>query len=208
MRTSLSRMACFAFPFLLANLPAASPSQPSRDKNAVYYAGGVAFVTDGSFANGACFRVAGRVDAPGFFENLKRTENVRGATFRRGTETVTQFPDKLYLSYVIRDHPCDPGYRQEGTRIYLTREMMRTVQLSLYWKNGVDLRPINDSKEISSSVEAVVPYAKALAAELPKRLEWSWEWEVPSAGVPLTDSLVLILRTPDSRIAARVAARL
>jgi hypothetical protein len=31
---------------------------------------------------------------------------------------------------------------------------------------------------------------------------------VPSAGVPLTDDLVVLLRNPDGRIAARVAARL
>ncbi len=208
MHTALSRIISSAFSILLVSLPTASLSQPSREKNAVYYAGGVPFKTDGSLENGVCFRVTGRVDAPDFFETLKRTENARGATFKRGAETVTQFPDKIFLSYVIRDHPCDPTFQQEGVRVYLTREMMHTIQLSLYWKNGMDLRPINDTKELSSSIEAIVPYAKALAGELPKRFEWSWELEVPSAGVPLTDSLVLIFRTPDGRIAARVAARL
>jgi hypothetical protein len=208
MRTVLFRLACLAFSILLVGLPIASFSQPSRQKDAVDYNGSLPFLTDGSLGNGACFRVAGKVDAPGFFENLKRMRGIPGAPFHRGGETVTHFPEKLFLSYVIRDYPCDPGYRQEGTRTYLTREMMRGIQLSLYWKSGVDLRPIKDSKEISSSVEAIVPYAKALARELPKRFEWSWELEVPSAGVPLTDSLVLIFRTLDGRIAARVAARL
>jgi len=174
----------------------------------MYYGGGVPFLTDGSLANGACFRVAGRVDAPDFFENLKRTENAQGAVFSRGTETVTQFPEKLLLYVVIRDHPCDPKFQQDEPRVYLTREMMSTMQLSLYWKNGVDLQPVKDSKKIASSVEAIAPYAKDLATELPKRFEWSWEWEIRSAGVPLNDSLVLIFRTPDGRIAARVAARL
>jgi hypothetical protein len=208
MRTALFRLAWLALSILLVGLPTDSLSQPSRDKNAVYYNGGLPLLTDGSFANGACFRVAGRVEAPSFFENLKRMKNTPGAPFRRGAETITAFPDKIFLSYVVRDHPCNPGYQQEGTRTYLTREMMRNIQLSLYWKSGVDLRPIKDSKEISSSVDVIVPYAKALAAELPKRFEWSWELEVPSAGVPLTDSLVLIFRTLDGRIAARVAARL
>ena len=208
MRTIFARIACFALSIPLVSLPAASFSQSGRDKNAAYYGRGILFETDGSLANGACFRVAGRVNAPGFFEHLKRTENARGATFSRGAETVTQFPDNLFLYYVIRDRPCDPRFRQEGTRIYLTREMISAVQLSLYWKNGVDLRPAEDSKEIYSSVEAIAPYAKALAAELPKRFEWTWELELPSTGVPLTDSLVLIFRTPDGRIAARVAARL
>jgi hypothetical protein len=208
MRTVSARLACFALSILLVNWPTASLSRPSRDKNAVNYDGGIFFETDGSLSNGACFRVAGRVHSREFFENLKRIDNAQGVTFRRGVQTVTHFPDKIIVCYIIRDHPCDPRFRQEETRVYLTREMMSTVRLSLYWKNGVDLRPIRDSKELSSSVEAVVPYAKALAAELPKRFEWSWVSEVPSAGVPLTDSLVLIFRTPNGRIAARVAARL
>jgi len=201
-------MACFAVAILLTSLPTASHSQKSRDKNAVYYNGGVTFATDGSLANGACFRVAGKVEANDFFENLKRTETARGSVFSRGTETVTEFPDKLILSFFIRDYPCDPRFQQEGARVYLTREMMSAMRLFLYWKKGVDLRPVQGSKKISSSVEAVVPYAKGLEGELPKRFEWSWELEVSSAGVPLTDSLVLVFRTPDGRIAARVAARL
>jgi hypothetical protein len=39
-------------------------------------------------------------------------------------------------------------------------------------------------------------------------LEWDYELDVPSAGIPLTDSLVLIVRRDDGRIAARVAARM
>jgi hypothetical protein len=45
-------------------------------------------------------------------------------------------------------------------------------------------------------------------ADLPERLVWSFEFSVTGAGVPLTDSLVLIFREPDGRIAARVAARM
>jgi hypothetical protein len=37
---------------------------------------------------------------------------------------------------------------------------------------------------------------------------WTYELAIPSAEVPVTDSLVLIFRTPDGRIAARVAARM
>jgi hypothetical protein len=208
MGTFIAKLTCCAAAILLGSWPTALLSRTPREKNAVYYGAGVPFLTDGSLANGACFRVGGRVDASDFFENLKRTENAQGAVFSRGTETVTQFPKKVNLYVVIRDHPCDPKFQQPEPHVYLTREMMSTMQLSLYWKNGVELQPVRDIKKISSSVEAITPYAKELAAELPKRFEWSWEWEVPSAGVPLTDSLVLIFRTPDGHIAARVAARL
>ena len=61
---------------------------------------------------------------------------------------------------------------------------------------------------IHFSVDPIQPYATSLASELPKRYLWSYELGIPSAGVPLSDSLVLVFRTSDGRIAARLAARL
>jgi hypothetical protein len=70
------------------------------------------------------------------------------------------------------------------------------------------LRPVKNIKLLDARVDRINPYATALAAELPRRYEWSYEMSVPSDGVSLSDSLVFVLRTPDGRIAARVAARL
>ena len=85
---------------------------------------------------------------------------------------------------------------------------MSSMKLSLYWKHGVDLRPAGKITLVRSSIDPIEPYAKELAAELPKRYLWSYELGIPSTGVPLTDSLVLIFRANDGHIVARVAARL
>ena len=47
------------------------------------------------------------------------------------------------------------------------------------------------------------PYATELASELHEKLEWMYEFIIPSKGVPLTDGLVLIVRREDGHIAAR-----
>jgi hypothetical protein len=188
--------------------PAASVGQTRRDKSVWNYDGGVVFVTDGSLPNGACFRVSGDVNAGEFFDNLKRVDDDRGTMFRRGSETVSEFPQALDVSFAIRDHPCTPGLREIAPSTYLTREMMGHLQLSIYWKRGVDLRAVKNVMEVEARVERITPYAKELAAELPQRFEWSYQLAVPSAGVPLTDSLVFVFRTAEGRIAARVAARL
>jgi hypothetical protein len=210
MGTAFSKTGCLAFSILFACLPCTSLSQPSRGKDkAVWnYDGGILFETDGSLSNGICFRVAGRVTSPEFFDNLKRIEDSQGTVFRRGLETVTHFPDELFVSFLIHDRPCTSEVQPAASRTYLTREMMRTMQLSVYWKRGVDLRPVKNVTEVRSAVEPIAPYAKTLAAELPERFEWFHELAIPGTGVPLTDSLVLIFRTPDGHIAARVAARL
>jgi ketosteroid isomerase-like protein len=72
----------------------------------------------------------------------------------------------------------------------------------------VDLRPAKNIKTLSARIDRINPYAASLATELPRRYEWSYELKIPSAGVPLTDSLAFVFRTADGRIAARVAARL
>src|SRR5713226_5874415 len=207
------KSAVFAFLALASMAPSASTRQTQRDKSVWRYDGGIIFATDGSLPNGVCFRVSGGVDAPEFFVNLKRINDERGSVFRRGTETVTHFPGELLLSFDIHDQPCKPGLREVEARTYLTPEMMSTLRLSFYWKRGMELRPVKNITEVRSSIEPIVPYAANLASELPKRFEWSYQLAVPSRGVPLTDSLVLIFRTndgrtPDGRIAARVAARL
>lgn len=193
--------------FLLL-VPAASTGQFKRDKNIWNYDGGIIFATDGALPNGVCFRVSGDVNAADFFNNLKRVDDAHGTVFRRGTEPVSEFPETLDVSFSIRDEPCTPGAREVAPRTYLTREMMSRLQLSIYWKHGVDLRPVKDVKEVETRLERIVPYARGLAAELPVRFEWSYLLTVPSARVPLTDSLVFVFRTNEERVAARVAARL
>lgn len=188
--------------------PAAPLKQSGRDKSVWNYDGGVIFATDGSLPNGVCFRVNGEVNAGEFFEHLKRVDNEHGTVFLRGTETVSEFPHALDVVFAIRDEPCTPGLREIAPRTYLTREMMSHLQLSIYWKHGVDLRPVKDVTEVETRVERITPYAKELAAELPQRFEWSYQLAVPSSGVPLTDSLVFVFRTDRERIVARVAARL
>ncbi len=179
-----------------------------RDKTVWNYEGGVLFETDGSLPTGVCFRIYGIMNADRFFDALKRIDTDSGTQFLRGTETVTKFPDSVTVAFSIRDQLCPPGMQQVGTRKYMTQKMIDELRLSLYWKHGVELRPVKGAKEIESRVERIQPYATSLAGELPARYEWTFEFVVPSAGVPLMDSLAFVFRTPDGKIAARVAARL
>ena len=214
MGANLSRITCLALAGFFVLLATAGPSQkktkqPKKAESKVEnYYGGVFLVGDGGIPSGPCFRINGRVTSAGFFNELKSYGTDDGTIFRLGTNEVTQFPDKLLLSLLIHDQPCSTGLQPVGTGAYLTQEAMSSLKLSLYWKHGVDLRPAGRITLVRSSVDPIEPYAKDLAAELPKRYLWSYELGIPSGGVPLTDSLVLIFRALDGHIVARVAARL
>ena len=193
---------------LFACLPALSaPAAVAREKNVWSYDGGVILETDGSISGGPCFRVAGRISAPQFFDNLKRFDTPEGVAFRRGADKVQTFPDQLTLGFIVRDHPCSIDLQNIATHGYLTRSQMSSLKLSLYWKRGVEMRPVMHAEPKYFSIDPIKVQAVG-RVDMPERLVWSFEFSVPASGVPLTDSLVLIFREADGRIAARVAARM
>ncbi len=181
-----------------------------REKQHVWnYDGGVFFVTDGAIEGGPCFRLSGRLTAPEFFNGLKRIDRLNADTvFLRGSRVVTQFPDELRLQFVVFDFPCNVGEKASTERKHLTREDVSSLHLALYWKRGVDMRPAENVTVAGFSVNPLVPPELAHEHHLQERLEWTYVFLVPSQGVPLTDSLVLVVRNREGRMAARVAARL
>ncbi len=189
-----------ATPFLAA--------PPNHEKTVWNYDGGLQMMTDGSLASGPCFRINGRATAPGYFDHLRRVDTDSGTFIHRGNDIVTEFPAALHLSFVMYDFPCDNQFQNTGTRTYLTLAIVNTLRLSFYWKHGMTMRPANGVVPKHFETLRLVPYAAELSEQLPERFEWIFEFELPSAGVPVTDSLVVVLRTPDGHIAARAAARM
>jgi hypothetical protein len=207
-----------AFPSLavLLLLAAIAPSlcaqtkheKPKHEKTVWNFDGGISLITDGSLPNGPCFRMTGRVFAPKFFENLKRVDSELGTVYRRGNDVVSVFPEKLQLSFMIYDMPCSDQIRVTGTRVYLTRALMDSLRLSFFWKHGMYLRPARGIQPKLMEARPVPAYAQGLAKDLPEKYEWSFEFDVPSENVPVTDSLVILVRAANGYVAARVAARM
>jgi hypothetical protein len=214
MRFAGSKTVKFVASFFVFAIPAGSSQLAKKNKHVGHvediwnYDAGVFFVTDGSLHNGVCFRVNGRMTSDNFFNGLKRIDTNQTTIFQRGKEVLTKFPDSVTVAFTIHDELCPAEDQQSGSREYLTQKMLSDLRLSIYWKHGVELQPAKGAKEIDARVDRIKPYAASLAAELPPRYEWSYELMVPSAGVPLSDSLAFVFRTPDGRIAARVSARL
>lgn len=204
---TINRITCSTLAAFLL-VPALATPAPARRKQVWDYSGGVYFKTDGAIPNGPCLRISGRITG-GFFEHLKRVDDARGTEFLRGTERVTQFPEQILLQFAIRDFPCPQELKSGAAAAsHLTAELMRPLRLSFYWKRGLELRPIKGIARKDFHLERIEPYAAQTDSGQPERLLWSYEFVVPSAGVPLTDHLVLVLREQDGRIVARVAARL
>jgi hypothetical protein len=208
----LGRPLTLAFAALLALSPAIASSAlaaPASQRSTWNYDGGLLIITDGEIGTGPCFRLSGRVTAPSFFLNLRRDDSKSGTIFHRGHDIVTEFPDKLHVSFVLYDTPCDYSLRQAGTRVFLTRAMVSTLRLSFYWKHGLKLRPAAGVLPGHFETHRIMPdRVDPAVADLPEMFEWYFEFDVPSEGVPVSDSLVVILHQPGGKIAARAAARM
>jgi hypothetical protein len=180
----------------------------SEPRNILNFDGGIFFETDGSLSSVTCFRLQGRVTAPQFFDRFLRIDDADGTHYQSGVGTVTEFPDELRLIFRIYDEPCPAQLQHLSPREYLTPEILGTLRMALYWKHGVELRPLNTFTKKFSTVIPIQPYNTMSSEELPARYEWSYEFTLPGTGVPLTDSLIIVLQTADGRVAARVAGRL
>jgi hypothetical protein len=170
--------------------------------------GGILFRTEGEVSALTCFRLDGRATAPHFFDDFKRIDSEQGTEYRSAKENVTEFPEQLHVSFTMYDIACDSRMQPPSPRKYMTQEMMKSLRFSFYWKRGIELRHIDNLIREAALAEALEPYNTASKEELPQRFQWYLKFTIPSAGVPLTDRLVLIIRTPEGRTAARVAARL
>jgi hypothetical protein len=177
-------------------------------KQVLNFDGGIVFATEGGLSEMTCFQLTGRATAPVFFDDFKRIDDESGTEYRSAQKVVTEFPEELHVSFVMFDIPCKKQALEPTPRRYLTQEMMKSLRFSFYWKRGIELRHIDNLKQEAAAAEPVEPYNTESKEELPKRYRWFVDLAIPSAGVPLADRLVLIIRTPDGHKAARVAARL
>jgi hypothetical protein len=170
--------------------------------------GGVFFATDGHLENGSCFRLTGQVTAEDFFDGLRRIDTDDGTSYFLRNQPVTEFPDELNVTLHLLDAPCGLDLRDTAVRPPITPEIMSTLRLNFYWKEGVALRPVESSKRTAASVKRLTPYASQAAAELAPRFQWNYSFTIQSGGVPLGNDLVFIIENENHKIAARTAARL
>src|SRR5690348_12447771 len=168
--------------------------------------GGVFFATDGHLPNGSCFRLSGQMNAPDFFDGLRRVDSEEGTSYYLRSQAVTEYPGEVQIVIRLLDFPCSLDLKDTAVRPPITREIMATLRLNFYWKQGVHMRPVEESKRTAAEVRRIGTFAAGPAAddELAPRYEWSYAFTVNSENVPLTNDLVLIITGQDGKIAARV----
>ena len=206
-RRSLISLSFAGLLFISAPVRSGSPDPP-HDRTTWNYDGGLLMVTDGAVQDGPCFHLFGRLTADEFFTNLRRVDTTTGTLYKRGNVVITEFPEVMNLSIVLFDRPCSDGLEVTGSPTFLSKAVIGSFHLGFSWKRGMAMRPVHGVSLKSADAQLVSPYAEQLAEKLPKKYEWIFQFSVPGKGIPVTDSLVLVIYSADGHIVARVAARL
>src|SRR5262244_3268018 len=90
--------------------------------------GGVFFATDGHLPNGSCFRLSGQLNAPDFFDGLRRVDSEEGTAYYLRDRLVTEYPDEVQIVIHLMDFPCTLDLKDTNARPPITREMMATLR--------------------------------------------------------------------------------
>src|ERR1700751_2872891 len=153
---------------------AAKPARPGK-RTVWNLDGGVFFATDGHLPSGSCFPLQGQLMAPEFFYGLRRVDTEEGSNYRQRDKVVTEYPDQVEIVLHLLDYPCSPDLKDTTARPPITREMMSTLRLNFFWKEGVHMRPVEDTRRVAASVRRIGSYATGAAAEeLAPRFEWDY----------------------------------
>jgi len=171
--------------------------------------GGVFFSTDGHMQNGSCFRLNGSLNEPDFFNGLRRVDTDKGSSYLLHDKPVAEYPEQVEVTIHLLDSPCGIDLKDVAVRPPITPELLRSLRMQFFWKEGVVMQPVETVHRTAASSRRIGSYVTGPAAEeLAPRFEWTFGFTVNSSGVPLTKDLALVMDDAEHHICARVAARL
>lgn len=159
-------------------------------------------------AGSMCLIVGAVVESGDFFRwvRVRQTEKGRKFFSRKDSKEVKFFPERLTVKLDGGLDKCvNNGTSEESGAnrldFRLDHDLMTSLQFEVYWKRGFEMRKADFTvmgKEQSRDLVEVLPTAEV----------WKYNLSVKSENVPLTDALVIVIRTPDGKTVSRLTGHL
>jgi hypothetical protein len=150
-----------------------------------------------------CLMLGAKAVAGDFFKDLRARDTREGRRFQKHAKTVKSFPERLTVKIVAGLDGCVGKKVLDCDRcdLRLNDEFMNSLQFEAYWKQGFDMQKAEFevlSAEQSNDLARVEPSAKL----------WKYELSIKSESIPLTNSLIVVILTPNGRIVSRLSGKL
>jgi hypothetical protein len=146
-----------------------------------------------------CLMLGARAVAEDFFKGLEAHKSGDRRTFKRHGKTVKFFPAQVIVKIEAAVAPCARKITLPCDRcdFRFDEEFMKSLQFDAFWKSVFDQRKAELGVLSEDESRDLAPTAKL----------WVYEFSVNSNDVPLTESLLVVLRAPDGRIVSRLSGK-
>jgi hypothetical protein len=158
-------------------------------------------------ADDLCLILYGDIEAGDFFDHLRGRRTANGIEFHKGTQDVETFPENLIVKVIavlgagsVRERASEVG-DVSSKNVRLNEGFMRSVTFDGSWKQGFAERPAELGPVAEGRIRNPIPATN-------DRDWWEYEFKVRSEGISLSNSLVIVMQSPDGKMVARLSARL
>ena len=154
-------------------------------------------------SNDLCLMIGARAVSGEFFRGIQTKRKNGEPVYRKKGKVITVFPRRLTV-YIDAgfDRCTGPGPKDcDRCDFRFSASFMDSLRFEAYWKHGFDTQKAELgvlSTEKSNDLSRLAPNAEL----------WKYALSIESENVPLTDSLVIIVLSPDGRVVSRLSGKL
>jgi hypothetical protein len=157
-----------------------------------------AFLSDGKL----CVPFAVAMTSGNFFDGLRATEMRSGRIFYKRDERITEFPAQTTIFVRASMLGCSQ-FPYVPVSSNDAKDFMGALNFTLEWQSQLRRRPV----EVSSS-RLVAPGPSVWPENEKPVAVWSYIFIVKTQGVPLTDDLIITVRSETNKLVSRMGVHL
>ena len=165
--------------------------------------------------SGTCPVFAALLSADDFFEGLEVRQTPLGPEYRKGSQVMTEFPQRVNVSVKTWVWKCGTAQPEDPA---LAKSVLEKLRLEASWKSGMKTRPVKEWS-VRLRKPSLQEWMEDPATKKLKEMGleprdpdadgvWLFELTIRDEKIPLSDSLIIIIKTEDGKLAARFAGRL
>jgi hypothetical protein len=159
--------------------------------------------------DGTTIGLGGFLFDPDFFDKLEEKKKSDRLIFQRDGKPVEFFPKEMQFKLSVFTVPnLDVKARATGER-NLTAEALSALRFLGFWKNGLEMRPVESLSLLTMYAEERKSLLYLLWPDVPETYQvWVFEFRVRTQGVPISDHFILTIETPTKQRLVRLSAHL
>jgi hypothetical protein len=167
-----------------------APPSPHEERKA--YTSNVPMSSEEAKINGVCISFSASMVSEAF-QGLKRSETTSGVQFTRSKKPVTNFPELIDVQLWAYPYLCaaSPSKRPDKD---LGADILDSLVFESSWKRGMETHN--------------TPIISAVRKRFPVAHRWLFLIQLRGGDTPLTDHLILIVKTSNGALIARLSGQL